>query len=591
MTAEAAVERLTEMLSQQMETAARDRMEAREREERLTERLLSLATSTQAALQDRQVRAAEAGETAQGARLTTSSLPSAALASAPHLVSGASLREFAVWKDKYKGHCKLTRMSQLSHEEQKAALIALLDDDLIRLLKYSLGVDLDDANVTTDVIIQQIGDHLRKQRNVILDRRDFFQRVQEAGESFNDFLMAIKEIHDFCNFCDHCQDDQLRDKIVTGIRDTIVLEELLADESLTLQKAINICRARENAQCGRDELQSHYLSANRVSAAQRGKHAPVKKCGFCGEEWHADLADCQARSSTCQACGRRGHLAVACRTSASSRGRQMRGQPVPSRSQSAASQGTAEAQRDPSRRRSGRESNGHAEAGVKSVKRLIMKTTQHGELDCDEFARGLLELRNTPGEHGRSPAQILFGHPLQSSVPAHRRAFAVEWQTAAEKYDRSRAHATEYVRDHYNSTAKPLPAVRIGTTVDVQDSRTGQWDRTGIVVGVGDHRDYLVKLPSGRVLWRNRRFLRPHRPLLPCSFRPCSVPSPPARDSSPAERDDSRLVRFRLDGVDAPSVAPCAPTVTCEPAPLRRSERARRAPSRLVINPRLKSYD
>ncbi|XP_043241538.1 uncharacterized protein LOC122391560 isoform X2 [Amphibalanus amphitrite] len=54
MTAEAAVERLTEMLSQQMETAARDRMEAREREERLTERLLSLATSTQAALQDRQ---------------------------------------------------------------------------------------------------------------------------------------------------------------------------------------------------------------------------------------------------------------------------------------------------------------------------------------------------------------------------------------------------------------------------------------------------------------------------------------------------------------------------------------------------------
>ena len=236
------------------------------------------------------------------------------------------------------------------------------------------------------------------------------------------------------------------------------------------------------------------------------------------------------------------------------------------------------------------QSNGHAEAGVKSVKRLIMKTTQHGELDCDEFARGLLELRNTPGEHGRSPAQVLFGHPLQSSVPAHRRAFAVEWQTADEKYDRSRAHTTEHVRDHYNSTAKPLPVVRIGTTVDVQDSRTGQWDRTGIVVGVGDHRDYLVKLPSGRVLWRNRRFLRAHRPLLPCSFRPCSVPSPSARDSSPAERDESRLVRFHLDGVDASSVAPCAPTVACEPAPLRRSERVRRAPSRLVVNPRLSSY-
>ena len=28
-------------------------------------------------------------------------------------------------------------------------------------------------------------------------------------------------------------------------------------------------------------------------------------------------------------------------------------------------------------------------------------------------------------------------------------------------------------------------------------------------MGIGKSRDYHVKLPSGRVLWRNRRFLRP----------------------------------------------------------------------------------
>ncbi|XP_065182210.1 uncharacterized protein K02A2.6-like [Sycon ciliatum] len=43
------------------------------------------------------------------------------------------------------------------------------------------------------------------------------------------------------------------------------------------------------------------------------------------------------------------------------------------------------------------QSNGHAEAAVKAMKRLITKTTVNGNLDTDDFRRGLLERRNTPG--------------------------------------------------------------------------------------------------------------------------------------------------------------------------------------------------
>lgn len=42
------------------------------------------------------------------------------------------------------------------------------------------------------------------------------------------------------------------------------------------------------------------------------------------------------------------------------------------------------------------QSNGHAEAAVKSVKHLIMKVAPSGNTDCEEFYRGLLELHNTP---------------------------------------------------------------------------------------------------------------------------------------------------------------------------------------------------
>ena len=48
----------------------------------------------------------------------------------------------------------------------------------------------------------------------------------------------------------------------------------------------------------------------------------------------------------------------------------------------------------------------------------------------------------------------------------------------------------------------------IGTRVRIQDQTSKLWNKVGEVVGIGRHRDYHVKLPSGRIYWRNRRFLR-----------------------------------------------------------------------------------
>ena len=79
------------------------------------------------------------------------------------------------------------------------------------------------------------------------------------------------------------------------------------------------------------------------------------------------------------------------------------------------------------------QSNGHAEAAVKTVKHLIAKTTTNGSIDDERLHRGLLELRNTPSVSGRSPAQVIFVHPIpiRSWVLAHDSAFAPERQLQA----------------------------------------------------------------------------------------------------------------------------------------------------------------
>ena len=170
------------------------------------------------------------------------------------------------------------------------------------------------------------------------------------------------------------------------------------------------------------------------------------------------------------------------------------------------------------------QSNGHAEAAVKSIKHLIHTTAPSGNINCEEFDRGLLELRNTPNFTGRSPAQILYGHPLRSCVPAHPQSFTQEWQSRAEDCDRRAAARAEQVKRDYDQHARPLPKLSNGQTVRLQDPSSHLWDKVGIVVGRGKSRDYEVRLPSGRVYWRNRRFLRP---VIPHSVDPLPNPSVP----------------------------------------------------------------
>ena len=154
------------------------------------------------------------------------------------------------------------------------------------------------------------------------------------------------------------------------------------------------------------------------------------------------------------------------------------------------------------------QSNGHAEAGVKAMKSLITKCMRGGTLEEEAYNAGLLEFRNTPTANGRSPSQVLFGHPLRSLVPAHHKSFAKEWQTATGSYDTKINAQKLKSADRYNSTAKNLPPLQIGTFVRMQNPRTGRWDTLGEVVGKSPYRKYTVKVPSGKVYVRNRRYLK-----------------------------------------------------------------------------------
>ncbi len=155
------------------------------------------------------------------------------------------------------------------------------------------------------------------------------------------------------------------------------------------------------------------------------------------------------------------------------------------------------------------QSNGLAESAVKSLKLLLLKT---GGTISEMFHEGLLELRNTPRPGGKSPAEIVYGHPLRTRVPVHHKAFDEKWLKPLDEYDRKAAEIKEKAKVAYDDTAHDLKQIPVGASVRIQDTTTKLWDRIGEILSHGRHRDYRVRLPSGRCVWRNRRLLRQTSP-------------------------------------------------------------------------------
>lgn len=141
------------------------------------------------------------------------------------------------------------------------------------------------------------------------------------------------------------------------------------------------------------------------------------------------------------------------------------------------------------------------------MKQLIKAAWKRRSVDQDILARALLQYRNTPCRRdGRSPAQKLYGSPVQDSLPAHRRSFSPEWQRPI---DTERAkEVLQKAESFYDQHAHSLTDMAPGAQVAIQNPTSKVWDVYGIVTAVSPNRRYFVRTQSGRVLVRNRRFLR-----------------------------------------------------------------------------------
>ena len=287
-TTEELLRTMATLLEQQQTTMATEREEAKKREENMQKML-------EKALGAPNPKDKSNGETNK--KIPVNATP------APMLSHSASLREFSVWRQKLADYMLLTGINKTSNDRQKAVIRSLLDDEWVRITKFALDIDMDEDNVDVENILNGMQNHLRSQRNIVLDRKEFYMRNQQTDEKFDDYFITLQEIAGFCDFCENCLDEQYRDRIVTGVHDEETLKNLLSTKDLTLGKAVEICRANENAANNTENLQSTSESINRIAKYKKtpvqrnSKYAATKqpqsnKCKFCGGDWHQSLRQC-----------------------------------------------------------------------------------------------------------------------------------------------------------------------------------------------------------------------------------------------------------------------------------------------------------
>ena len=153
---------------------------------------------------------------------------------------------------------------------------------------------------------------MKPRSNKVFARHEFHLRVQQAGESFEQFLTELKLLVKDCGHAD--PDEMVRDRVVIGCYSSKAREKLIHEGSdLKLEKAIDVARTEEISQAQLQTMATENPSINSVKTKKQ--KTPVEKkfgkdCGRCG--YQHDQGKCPAQGKKCSKCHKLKHFASCC---------------------------------------------------------------------------------------------------------------------------------------------------------------------------------------------------------------------------------------------------------------------------------------
>ncbi|XP_069118818.1 uncharacterized protein [Argopecten irradians] len=232
------------------------------------------------------------------------------------------------WSTRFARYRTATKLHKDEDAVQISALIYAMGSQAEHVFK-TLVFDVAGDEDKYDKVIEKFHNYFIPKRNIIHERARFHQRSQAPGESVEEFVRALYEIAEHCNFSD--QDEFVRDRVVIGLSDRNISEKLQMKADLTLETAIQTARQAELVKSQiRDQGGHKHVEEVKKGRPSKKKNNPSTHQQAQGHQYnkhsHNDRGTCSRCARThgqnkcpaigrrCRACNKMDHFACCCRT-------------------------------------------------------------------------------------------------------------------------------------------------------------------------------------------------------------------------------------------------------------------------------------
>ena len=138
-------------------------------------------------------------------------------------------------------------------EKQRAILISACDASTYQLIQNLVAQD-QPKDRSFDELVKLVEDHHQPPPSAIVQLFNFHSRSRRQGETVSEFVAALRKLTEYCQFGDTLS-DMLWDRLVCGINDQKLQCRLLAEPTLTYEKAFALAQALETADKSTKELE------------------------------------------------------------------------------------------------------------------------------------------------------------------------------------------------------------------------------------------------------------------------------------------------------------------------------------------------
>ena len=155
---------------------------------------------------------------------------------------GAAAESWKEWCARFECYSVATKLDKEDPAVQVSTLLTVIGAEAHKVFLTFTWATAGDEN-RLDRVLDKFAEYCQPRVNVPFERFKFNSRCQGAGEPFDQFVTALRQLTSKCDFANVTEESLLRDRILFGISNQKLKERLLRKADLTLNRTLEICWA------------------------------------------------------------------------------------------------------------------------------------------------------------------------------------------------------------------------------------------------------------------------------------------------------------------------------------------------------------